>query len=902
MNRSLGKINTGDFEAKIKRIGDGLESLKADVGGLKISSSISNQLSAISAAADSIKWTDGDKLEALANGMKPLGELGRANMTSFINQLGKLPAVIDQLEAADIDKFTQQMQDLAAAMKPFAEEMQMVSNGFAAFPSRIQRLITTTEQYNGTVRRAASGTNAFSSALKTISLARIYQKTVSLLANAISLSSGYTETLNMFSVAMGEYGEEAYNYAQKVSEVMGIDPAQWMENQGVFNSIITGFGVAGDKAATMSKNLTQLGYDLSSFYDISVESAMQKVQSGISGELEPLRRLGYDLSVARLQQEAYNLGINKSVSEMTQAEKAQLRYYAMLTQVTSAQGDMARTLDEPANQLRVLKAQLTQASRAIGNLFIPALNKILPIVTAAVSALREIIAEVAVLFNVELREVEWKDSTNATSSIAGDLEDATGAAKEMKKFLMGIDELNIMPEQSSSDTSASGSSFDHEALDYDDFLSGAATQRIDEIKEKLEPFVSWIKDNIKEILVIVEFIGVAFAVWKISDDVDSFIGKITNTDWDATIDKLGKVVGITLAISGAFITAKNALDAWENGVDWDNLKGMLKGIAITVAGLTIAFGTVGAAIGLLIGGVTLIVVSLHDMITTGEVTTEAFAALEIGIFAVGGAIALLVGGWIPLVVAAGVALVAAIVTHWDEIKAKLSAIWDGIKEGAAKMWGNMKEDAAQTWELIKEKWHGAGEWFNTTVVQPVVGFFTNAWESIKSAFETAFTWIGNFAKSILNGVISKVEGFINNVISGINGLIGGFNKVVTWAGDVLGKDWNGVTLVQNVTLPRLYASGGFPEVGEVFIAREHGAEMVGSIGNRPAVASNGQIVQGISYGVRDANTEVVNAIYAVAVQIIRAIEERDDGVYLDGERVTARVTQTQSQRSRMYGR
>ena len=137
-------------------------------------------------------------------------------------------------------------------------------------------------------------------------------------------------------------------------------------------TLATGFGVASDKAALMSKNLTQLGYDLSAFFNISVEDAMQKLQSGIAGEIEPLRRLGYYLSQAKLEDIAMSLGINKSVSEMIQAEKSQLRYYAILTQVTKAQGDMARTLVAPANQLRILKAQATQAARALGNIFIPA--------------------------------------------------------------------------------------------------------------------------------------------------------------------------------------------------------------------------------------------------------------------------------------------------------------------------------------------------------------------------------------------------------------------------------------------------------------------------------------------------------------------------------------------------
>ena len=137
---------------------------------------------------------------------------------------------------------------------------------------------------------------------------------------------------------------------------------------------------------------------LSFFFNISVADAMQKLQSGISGELEPLRRLGYDLSQARLEAVALSLGIDKSVASMTQAEKAELRYYAIMTQVTQAQGDMARTLESPANQLRVLKAQLEMCARTIGNIFIPALNAILPYAIAVVQVIREVAEAIAELF------------------------------------------------------------------------------------------------------------------------------------------------------------------------------------------------------------------------------------------------------------------------------------------------------------------------------------------------------------------------------------------------------------------------------------------------------------------------------------------------------------------------
>lgn len=288
IKKSVNGMNTGDFTSKMNRISASLENLRAKTEGLKISSTVGEQLEEIKKAITRLPDTPGDKLGNLAEGLKPLSELGKAQMNTFINQLKKLPDVIQKLEKADIDKFTQQMKDLAEAMKPFADEMNKVASGFSAFPSRIQRLITSTEQYNGTVRRATSNTNAFEKALKNLSLLAVARWLSKAMGGAMSKAAQYQEDLNLFVVSLGEYAKEAYEFANKVSDVVGIDPAEWMRNQGVFNTIITGFGVAGDKAAFMSKNLTQLAYDLSSFYNMDVASAMQKVQSGIAGELEPL--------------------------------------------------------------------------------------------------------------------------------------------------------------------------------------------------------------------------------------------------------------------------------------------------------------------------------------------------------------------------------------------------------------------------------------------------------------------------------------------------------------------------------------------------------------------------------------------------------------------------------------
>ena len=502
IKNTIKNLNTGDFESKIKRISDSMTTLGQSTANLKVSSTIAKQLNAINEALAGIKWTDGDKLTALADGLRPLSELGRSSLTSFINQLSKLPEVIEKLDKADIGKFSEQMRTLADAMQPLAAEMNQVSSGFSKFPSKIQSVETPVKRYTKNTSHAVLQTNLWGKALRSISVAAIFRAATKGLASAINKSSKYTETLNMFKVSMGAYAQQAFEYAQTVSDVMGINPADWMENQGVFNSIITGFGVASDKAYTMSKNLTQLGYDLSSFYDITVAEAMQKVQSGISGELEPLRRLGYDLSVARLQQEAYNLGIKKSVSDMTQAEKAQLRYHAMLTQVTHVQGDMARTLQEPANQLRILQAQVTMAAQAFGNLFIPILNTVLPLAIAVAQAIRSIISAIASLFGIQMADsVDWGDSMSsaetATGGIADDMSSAAESAKKMKNYMLGIDELNVIsPQQGSGGSGGAGgggAGFDLEPIDYD-FLGDAVNQRVEEIKASIDDFMKSVKE------------------------------------------------------------------------------------------------------------------------------------------------------------------------------------------------------------------------------------------------------------------------------------------------------------------------------------------------------------------------------------------------------------------------
>lgn len=721
LSNSLKGLNSGDASQKITRLTNALTAL-SQVGNVKISSSIANQLTAINTALAGLKWTDGDKLTSLANGLRPLSELGKANMTTFINQLSKLPKVIEDLEAADIDKFTQQMTALAAAMKPFADEMQKVSNGFSAFPSKIQKLITSTEKYNASARKATSTTGKFTSGLKALNVAAVaitFRKIGHFIAQAVTESNKYQEDLNLFTVALGQYAAEAQNYAEKVSDVMGIDPAQWLRNQGVFNTLLTGFGDTAERAQLMSQNLTQLGYDISSFFNISIEDAMQKLQSGISGELEPLRRLGYDLSQARLEQTALNLGIKESVANMTQAEKAELRYYAIMTQVTTAQGDMARTLEAPANQLRILQAQLTQAARAIGNIFIPALNAILPYAIAVVQVIREIANALANLAGFKLTDVDYSGVNSAAvgaGSLADNLDDAAGAAKKLKQYTAGFDELNVFAPNTGSGSGAGAGGaggFDFDLPTYD-FLGDAVQTRIGEIKKMIE-------DTLAEITTIVSGFMLAVGAILVVTGVNIPLGvglmaagavglaATVGLNWTAMSSELASTLALITGVVGGFLLALGAIMAFSGAnlplgialmalggaslvtaavINWHNsdrhftdalttLTGVLAGASLAV-GAMLAFTGVATGLGIAlmaVGAVTLVSAAALNWNSIPDALASPLS--RVGLLVSGATLALgailAFSGCLPL----GIALMAVGATSLVSV---MALNWNGLSD------------------------------------------------------------------------------------------------------------------------------------------------------------------------------------------------------------------------------
>ncbi len=585
-----------------------LRNLKITTKGGAGLTTIANQITRLNSALSNISFNQ-SSLKAISN-LKPIIEglssiPKSSGLNSNIKALSDLPKVIDGLKAADLKSFNSQIQQLVTYMKPLASEMEKVSQGFSKLPSNIQKAITANEKLTKSASKSYGGNGILGTGISGFQarLATYYygfRQVSQVIGTWIDESASYMENLNLFTVAMGEYALEAQEYAETVSEIMGIDPSEWMRNQGVFMTLATGFGVSADRAEIMSKNLTQLGYDLSSFFNLPFEESMLKLQSGISGELEPLRRLGYDLSQARLEAVALSLGIDQSVSSMTQAEKAQLRYYAIMTQVTTAQGDMARTLEAPANQLRILQAQIDQLTRSLGNVFIPIINKILPYIIAFVKALRLAVQEFANFLGFELPEVDYSSLGNIASGaedVADSLDDATGNAKELRATLLGIDEINRLDDNTSNtglgNSSVSGGlGLDFELPQYD-FLQG-----LDEtLKEKSDALV----DDMKKVLDLVIKIGAGILAWKIGTSFFRGISNLYNA-FNSIKSIIGKInplfSGIGISISGFITQFLFSYDIGKNGINIQNFLGTLLGGGVGIAGATLAFGTTGLVLSI----------------------------------------------------------------------------------------------------------------------------------------------------------------------------------------------------------------------------------------------------------------------------------------------------------------
>lgn len=615
---SLGSINAESISGAV----DALRGLS----GVKISKTLQTNIRGMVDAVNDIP-PDLTGLKEVSRAVKNLD--GAKLSSTVVKNLENLPNALKGFQDVEVEGVTGKIRALTNALSPMLLRIQSAGPAMSSLNSVLRQ---TSGQYdrarvsvNGMTvslerQNAQMGRTGGAWASIGATLGGIRTRALAMVGGFAVLRSGfmrlieptnqYVEDMNLFAASMGSATDSAAEFAQKCQDLMGIDMGQFARNQGVFQTLITGMGLASEKADVMSQQLTQLGYDIASFYNINVNDAMLKIQSGVAGELEPLRRLGWDLSDARMNLELTKLGIEASTQEMTQAEKVALRYYLIMNQVTITHGDMARTIASPANQLRVLQAQVTLAARAIGNLLIPALNMVLPVCIAAVKAVRLLAQAIADFLGIDATfEVDYSSLDTSGISTGADALDGLGDSadkakekvKELKNTVMGFDELNKLQANEKGDGSGkdkgSGAGVGLDLpIDTYDFFEGLT----DDISKRTDEMAAKMAKAFRDLLPIVSGIGAGILAWKLAPAFIEGVKRFKalsgmKLPFVGELKGLGGVAGTFAGIAVAIgLCVAHFVNLAENS---ENFRRGLKAIGDLVSGLPGALGSVAEWFG-----------------------------------------------------------------------------------------------------------------------------------------------------------------------------------------------------------------------------------------------------------------------------------------------------------------
>ena len=250
-----------------------------------------------------------------------------------------------------------------------------------------------------------------------------------------------TENYNLFNASMGKMEEQAMTFQSTLTSQLGVNFAQSMKYQGFFKSLAENMNIASDSAYLMSENLTKLVYDLSSLYNIDVNSAYSKLQSGMIGQTKPLRELGIDVTAQTLQGYIDGFGWDTRIQEMTQAEKVMLRYIAVLDQSRLAHGNMAMSINAPASQMRIFSQTIQEAAAWIGTAFLGALSTVMHYLNGFAMAVKEIAKSIATLLGFKLGDFGFGGGAMALPEIedmGAGVEDVGNKADKAKKKMLGL--------------------------------------------------------------------------------------------------------------------------------------------------------------------------------------------------------------------------------------------------------------------------------------------------------------------------------------------------------------------------------------------------------------------------------------------------------------------------------
>lgn len=301
-----------------------------------------------------------------------------------------------------------------------------------------------------------------------------------------------------------DVSDNAILTANKSGKSLGMDPSMLLNYQGQFAQLSSSMGTTSEQALKLSNALTMIGADLASVKNLDFSTVYENLSSGLVGMSRAVDKYGANIRVANLQQYAANLGIQTSVSNMDQASKAMLRTIVILDSTRYAWADMANTINMPANQLRILRANLVSCARALGNIFMPVVAAVLPYINGLVIAFQRLLTYIGSLLGVDIKignmfgsigngsenlsnaldaidDSGLSDVDDTTKDTSDNLKNATKNAKKLKQFLASYDELEIMSKDDSSLSDLANSKIKTPKIDTSAIDAGILNDALDKL-------------------------------------------------------------------------------------------------------------------------------------------------------------------------------------------------------------------------------------------------------------------------------------------------------------------------------------------------------------------------------------------------------------------------------------
>ena len=773
------------------------------------------------------------------------------------------------------------------------EELKVVITAeTSGLKKELDSLKTQLSKTEKTVTKTTGGIKkALSSLTKGFTATAIVYGLIKVGKQAVQTASDLQEVQNVVEVSFGSMSAEVDKFAENALKQFGLSKLSAKQFASTFMAMSNGMGIAAEAGKNMSLNLTALAGDLASFRNVEQDVAFTALKSVFTGETETLKQFGIVMTEANLEAYALSQGITKSYSAMSQAEKVALRYSFVLNATKNAQGDFARTSNNWANQVRILKEQFKELAGIIGNGLLKVLQPLIILLNKVLGLAISVANSLSQAFGGK----KIKESSTSVSNMASGMNDiASGAedtssgldsadksAKKLKRTLAGFDQLNVLsnPDSGSTSSGAGGGGGDITGLANASYISTeeeveSGVSKADEyFKQVSEIYHKWfdnlpkLKINFDKEQALEDIKGIGLDVLNTISGLGSFVITIgINLANDLDIGKLANdfislvksVTGLASSLTDVLVPAFEKL--YDIGlkpvVEWigekvhdafKTLSGILEDFAKFVEDNAEGFEAWGEILGVVAKAIWSIIEPMADA------AWNTFKGLILAIYEV---FKLL----LKILLEVGKALVKV-------VKDPKQA-WDDFKSYVGSFFDNMKNKAGSAVSGIKEAFKGIPEWFRTT--------FTKAWTNVKNVFSKG----GKVFTGIKDGILSGLKSVINALIRGINRVVAipfnGLNAALNKLKNVkiLGRKPFS-KLIGNISVPQIpmLAKGGVITSPTIAMMGEY----AGAKTNPEIVTPQSILRETIS----SSNDELINALLGATGRIIKAIN--DSNVTLEGD-------------------